>query len=134
MLGWAPGWESSPANELAAMAYAERIFAGEIRAEEIRRDPEYVGKAIICKEGAMFGVTIIGPPEELIQKLQWRIESNYDDEFVLLTLSEISEQIRNLGFEGVIYVWEERSCVGMIYQFGNHGEYWELHGKTNGYG
>ena len=59
---------------------------------------------------------------------------NYDEEIgEYLTLQEISEQLISLGYDIVFYVWVELGLSGKIYQFGNHGMFWELHGETQGY-
>lgn len=52
-----------------------------------------------------------------------------------LTLKEISDQLKALGYKGVFYVWYEWDLTGRIYQYGNYKPYdfWVEHGTTKGY-
>lgn len=48
-----------------------------------------------------------------------------------LTLKEIADQLRSA--HKTIFVWEDSPLEGVIYEYGNHGDYWEEYGKTQGY-
>lgn len=58
-----------------------------------------------------------------------------DDEYGgWITLEEISERLKQLGFPPVYYVWEDTPLRGTIYQYGNyHPERWEEYGSTRGF-
>ncbi|MCP6683201.1 hypothetical protein [Bacillus nakamurai] len=63
--------------------------------------------------------------------LKWDRED--DQDLGRLTLSQISDQLKNLGASPVFYVWTELGLSGAIYIYGNHGEFWEEHGTTKGF-
>ena len=63
-------------------------------------------------------------------ELNWKYD---DDVGEYLTLEEIADQLLSKGYDIVFYVWVELGLSGKIYQFGNHGMFWELHGETQGY-
>jgi hypothetical protein len=51
-----------------------------------------------------------------------------------LHLEDISKQVIKWFGKGVIIdVWQELGLNGYIYRYGNHGEFWEEHGRTKGY-
>lgn len=56
----------------------------------------------------------------------------FDEESITL---EKAKQIAYAGGHryNVIYVFAEGSRHGEIYIYGNHGNFWEYHGKTQGY-
>lgn len=65
-----------------------------------------------------------------------RLKWNQTDEIEPnLTLKEISDQLKALGYKGVFYVWYEWDLTGRIYQYGNYKPYdfWVEHGTTKGY-
>lgn len=67
-------------------------------------------------------------------ELKWR-EVNYEGYGEReITLKEIYQQLKEKGYQGVIYVWEESPTNGIIYMCGNYrdGE-WIKHGTTRGY-
>ena len=45
-----------------------------------------------------------------------------------ISLDEIAE-----GYEGVFMVIAERCLDGLVFRYRNHGEYWEITGKTRGF-
>lgn len=51
-----------------------------------------------------------------------------------VSLNDITQQIKSrFGDCGTITVISEFGLSGKIYLFGNHGDFWEEHGKTKGY-
>lgn len=66
-------------------------------------------------------------------ELKWhKLHKNSKERY--LTLKEIYQQLKEKGYEGVIYVWIETPLGGTIYQCGNYEEgQWIKHGNTRGY-
>lgn len=57
--------------------------------------------------------------------------TEYDD---APTLDNLFQMAKEKGYtQGTIFVIAENSLNGTIYQYGNHGPYWETHGQTKGY-
>ena len=52
-----------------------------------------------------------------------------------LALDDIKEQLFDLGYNPVFYVWYETDEMGTIFMYNNHSDfdYWLEHGKTNGF-
>lgn len=66
-----------------------------------------------------------------IEKLKWNAG---EDEYPYLSLSEISDQLQNMGYTYPFYVWEESGLSGQIYLYGNYEpNEWQEHGTTKGY-
>lgn len=56
------------------------------------------------------------------------VHGDLDETFI--TLGDIREEYPDAD---IITVIHEEALQGVIYEYGNHGEYWEIHGKTFGY-
>lgn len=57
--------------------------------------------------------------------------TEYDD---APTLDNLFQMAKEKGYtQGTIFVIAENNLNGTIYQYGNHGPYWETHGQTKGY-
>lgn len=73
--------------------------------------------------------------QNVTDKLKWHnMRSEHKDcidEFLYLSLEEIADQLS--WEESVIMVMIEEPMKGTIYQYGNHGEYWEEVGELCGY-
>ena len=79
-------------------------------------------------------------PNEKVVKLndlKWRkdgiAENEFGEEFMYITLADISNQITAKGYDGSIMVIYETGLDGTIYRYGNHGDYWEIVGKLAGW-
>lgn len=75
-------------------------------------------------------------PNEKVVKLndlKWRkdgiAENEVGEEFMYITLADISNQITAKGYDGSIMVIYETGLDGTIYRYGNHGDYWEIVGQ-----
>lgn len=80
---------------------------------------------IICKSLSKTGIRC--------KEITLTAEGTEDDRFLSL-----EDCINEIGFDKtkgdcVISVVMESLLSGHIYQYGNHGPFWELHGKTQGY-
>lgn len=90
----------------------------------------------IVHDGICSNVTILlGDKNRLDNSLlKWHKEGKDEFRDSYLSLQEIYEQIKAMGYQGVIYVWEDTPLEGRIYMCGNYEEgQWILHGKTSGY-
>lgn len=68
-----------------------------------------------------------------LASLNWheeRQDAADDLVFKYLTLDEIAEQ---LGRNGTIMLIIETPTEGIIYKYGNHGNFWEITGRMCGY-
>lgn len=79
-------------------------------------------------------------PNEKVVKLndlKWRkdgiAEKEFGEEFMYITLADISNQITAKGYDGSIMVIYEKGLDGTIYRYGNHGDYWEIVGQLAGW-
>ena len=79
-------------------------------------------------------------PNEKVVKLndlKWRkdgiAENEFGEEFMYITLADISNQITAKGYDGSIMVIHEKGLDGTIYRYGNHGDYWEIVGQLAGW-
>lgn len=68
--------------------------------------------------------------QNVTNKLEWHSDWFEGDEFIWLHLDEIAEQLSEVK---VIMVMVEDPLNGVIYEYGNHGDYWEEVGKLCGY-
>lgn len=65
--------------------------------------------------------------------LSWHV---LDDFYVYrwLTLREISDQLKDIYSDAVVYVWSDSPLYGKIYRYGNYIPHtWEKYGETRGY-
>ena len=92
-----------------------------------------ISQTVIYRDGVSLTIIAHKTLDKVLVKsdeLTW----NHDDESgKYLTLDEISDQLIGLGYDFTFYVWKEIGLRGKIYQFGNHGLFWEEHGETKGY-
>lgn len=72
-----------------------------------------------------------------LNELKWRkdefADKEFGEEFMYITLSDISNQITAKGYDGSIMVIYETGLDGTIYRYGNHGDYWEIVGQLAGW-
>jgi hypothetical protein len=79
------------------------------------------------------------PNEKVVKlnELKWRkdefAEKEFGEEFMYITLADISDQITVKGYDGSIMVIYEAGLDGTIYRYGNHGDYWEIVGQLAGW-
>lgn len=103
--------------------------------EEVIKQPEEdISETVICipEESVMIIAHDEGdkPVVVDVRELRWRPG---DGVRAWLTLRDIQRQLMRRGYHTVYYVWTELGLSGEIYQYGNNGPHWELHGKTRGY-
>lgn len=73
-----------------------------------------------------FGERLVDP-----YSLQWRTTEFEGGVYPELTLDEVAKQI---GTNGIIYIWTEGGLRGEIYLYNNAGDgKWVKHGETRGY-
>lgn len=70
--------------------------------------------------------------------LNWRNPYEDGDDYDLplfLTLKEIGEQLLDMNYKPVFYVWYEMGLSGIIYEYGNKPSdlHWREHGETKGF-
>jgi hypothetical protein len=72
-----------------------------------------------------------------LNDLKWRknefADKEFGEEFMYITLADISSQITEKGYNGSIMVIYETGLDGTIYRYGNHGDYWEIVGQLAGW-
>lgn len=79
------------------------------------------------------------PNEKVVKlnELKWRkdeyVGKEFGEEFMYITLADISNQITEKGYNLSIMVIYETGLDGTIYRYGNHGDYWEIVGQLAGW-
>lgn len=79
------------------------------------------------------------PNEKVVKlnELKWRkdefADKEFGEEFMYITLADISNQITAKGYDHSIMVIYETGLDGTIYRYGNHGECWEIVGQLVGW-
>lgn len=72
-----------------------------------------------------------------LDELKWRkdefADKEYGENFMYITLADISNQLKEKGVQGSIMVMYETGLDGTVYRYGNHGEYWEIVGQLAGW-
>ena len=75
---------------------------------------------------------------DVSDKIKWELEEFPNgDQVEYLTLKEIAKRVKELcrkhSYSEIITVISNGALGGTLYQFGNHGDNWELYGTTRWY-
>lgn len=75
---------------------------------------------------------------DVSDSIEWELEQFPNgDQVEYLTLREISKRVketcRKHSYPEIITVINNGPLDGTLYQYGNHGDNWELYGTTRGY-